>query len=125
MSTLRERKSLRKDVRRRTTEPRYVWNKRIASALLEVSEAWVRRYKLSVSEEVVFMLSVRYGTANTKRLGSPLRVTTNTVKAHVRSILRRTGAPTLTRVVLCVYSETLDLALSRQLDRKEGLPCPE
>lgn len=71
------------------------------------------RYNLTAPERTLLLEASMRGTADRGVLARVRRVSADTVKSQVRSLLRRTGAPTLAHAALCVFSEALHFHIHR------------
>ncbi len=82
-------------------------------AITDVVIDWAGHFKLTGPEETLLLEATTRGTADRDVLARARRVTTDTIKSQVRSVLRRTGAPTLAHASLCIFSEALLHAINR------------
>lgn len=68
---------------------------------------WADRFGMTMAEEELLMSAVLRATSARERLAAVQGVSNDTVKAHVRAILRRTGLSSLSEVSLFITREAL------------------
>lgn len=95
--------------RRRAPEP--APSKKADRLLATVVNAWTRAFDLSDAEALVLHDIARRPRIERAQLARVQGISEQTIKSHVRALLRRTGAPSTAHLVYCIQREALLLAI--------------
>lgn len=79
----------------------------VSSRIEAVVDAWTERYGITTAEARVVVLAASRAMTGRDELALALRLSPNTVKDHIRALLRRTALPSLAHVCLVVLHEVL------------------
>ena len=91
----------------RRKPPKFLHSGATDIVLWEVVGEWADKHKLSAVEERVMMTAVTRGITSRAEIGRIVKTHPDTIKCHIRAILRRTGASNMERLTMYVLMDAL------------------